>query len=850
MGLIYRIHRWTSQGDERPSVGSKRIRLAHLLLPLLLITCGAASAQTRRIIVFKVDGLPNDTVDRFVRERDPQTGKSQLPWIDYVFYRQGTRLANFYVRGISLSGPSWSMIDTGQHLQIKGNIEFDRFTGATHDYLNLFPFLLEGAKHMRADTEGVEVLDQIGVPLLIDAYPWNQRYPGFSLFQRGTSFVTFERGFMAHFRRSAKDVFDEWTTGLEFANTPSEGELKDVIDHLQDPRMQYLGLMVQDFDHAAHGNRDPETQLGALKRIDSFIGRIWAAVQTTPLASQTALILVSDHGINTDEQVISQGYNLVQWLGSSAGGGHHVVTKQRQLMDYSLHMNPLVQSVTTTSPDSYYLKGKSDRYPTALMDCDGNERASLHLRNSDLNLLQILLQQLQRSDLAPEMHRAAVAAVLTTIDRHRTEWQRTFNELQEELQAARHDIVRQRDHWAAQSKKFTRADQESGRDNEVWRMLGQLNNLIEQERDYTEYERTLGDLLRLTPQQLSSPQIRVEDFIARRAMGDRNSLYQLQHYVIGLAPGGIVLDAKGALDMDQSFLRVDYFSELERITVLNNVQADVSHQPIDFIVTQIPAALVGAQLGETGPLFNDAVWIYGGEDRQALILARQGSDGQLNLRYHPIRRLAQQPDGSLRFEVTSFAAGDPLNIFADQDFTIRAPERAAWLGQWHTDTQWLEAVHRTQYSNGLIGLYEEVARHWLPGPADESTSSDVRLMRRFRHRQRDGIEFDLLMVAKNHWNFNIMGFNPGGNHGSFNRSSTHATWMISGGELTGIPKGSVVEEPYDGLSFVPTLLALTGRLNGDDSPAPSLAEKGFRPFPGRVVKELVERRETTAPIAQ
>ena len=35
-------------------------------------------------------------------------GKSLLPWFDYVFFRNGTRITNFYVRGMSLSAPSWS----------------------------------------------------------------------------------------------------------------------------------------------------------------------------------------------------------------------------------------------------------------------------------------------------------------------------------------------------------------------------------------------------------------------------------------------------------------------------------------------------------------------------------------------------------------------------------------------------------------------------------------------------------------------------------------------------------------------------------------------------------------------
>ena len=98
-----------------------------LLLPLLLLVPALACAQVSRVVVIKVDGLPNDMVDEFARERNPQTGKSMLPWIDHVFYQGGTRVTNFYVRGMSLSAPSWSLLETGQHLQIKGNVEVDRF---------------------------------------------------------------------------------------------------------------------------------------------------------------------------------------------------------------------------------------------------------------------------------------------------------------------------------------------------------------------------------------------------------------------------------------------------------------------------------------------------------------------------------------------------------------------------------------------------------------------------------------------------------------------------------------------------------------------------------------------------
>ena len=111
------------------------------------------------------------------------------------------------------------------------------------------------------------------------------------------------------------------------------------------------------------------------------------------MGADTALILVSDHGFNSDERVISQGFNLVKVLGTAAGGGHHVITKRRLMLDYSIKgIYPIVPDITTTTSQSYYLKGQSTDYPTALLDFDGNERAGLHLRNSNVNVIHILLQ--------------------------------------------------------------------------------------------------------------------------------------------------------------------------------------------------------------------------------------------------------------------------------------------------------------------------------------------------------------------------------------------------------------------------------------------------------------------------
>ena len=108
----------------------------------------------------------------------------------------------------------------------------------------------------------------------------------------------------------------------------------------------------------------------------------------------------------------------------------------------------------------------------------------------------------------------------------------------------------------------------------------------------------------------------------------------------------------------------------------------------------------------------------------------------------------------------------------------------------------------------------------------------------------------MLIVANDHWNFDVRGFNPGGNHGSFFRISTHSIFMLAGGAKTNLPQGFVVEAPYDSLSFVPTLLAITGNLRDDSNPVQELWEKGFRTFPGPVVKELLpgwnDKQKSTA----
>ena len=826
-------------------------RAAGVLLSLailLLVVPSLANAQTTRVVVVQCDGLPYEVVERFVHERDPRTGKSLLPWFDYIFYQRGTRLANFYVRGMSLSAPSWSTIETGQPLQIKGNVEFDRYTMQTYDYLNFLPFYVNATIGRRVDMQGVEVLDALGIPLLSDAYPHDQSHAPFSLFQRGPKYMTFGRAIENKFKKAPKEVFDEWTMdGLALTATVPDQLLRELIEGIGDPRRRYLQFVTTDFDHTAHHNNDRESHLFAMKTLDAKLGLIWAAIQKTPLASETALIVVSDHGVNTDERVYSQGFNLVKLLGSAAGGGHHVITKRRLLMDYAIKgINPFIQDIVTTTRDSYYLKGQSDKYPTALIDFDGNERSSFHLRDPDLNLLQIILQELQNPKLAAPLRKALVDQFFKTIDVRRTEWQQKLDGVNEELVALRRSIEKQRELCAAQPKKFTKEDDEAGRDLDSKRVCVWLDIWMGQDRGYSEYGQIVANLLALRKENFNPAKLKIPDLIASRAMGEHNSIYDLQHYLAGVAPGGLVLKADGSLDMAASFVYIDYFSILHGITVRNNVQPGVVNRPIDLLAMRVSSELVKPLISDDN-LAPDVVWVSAAKDRQALILSRKDDRGRLSLRYVPIKNLTQDESGRLHFETQPWRAGLPLQIWEDPNLVLPAGagSREAWLSEWHTDLEWLGALHKTHYSNGLIGLHEQLARHFV-GRLDidePGISADERLLRRLLRRQRENIEADMLVVANDHWNFDVRGFNPGGNHGSFFRISTHSTLMLSGGDKTSIPRALVVDEPYDNLSFVPTVLALTGNLRDDNNPIPVLWDKGFRRFPGRPVKEVLAKPE-------
>ncbi|HUJ49385.1 MAG TPA: alkaline phosphatase family protein, partial [Bryobacteraceae bacterium] len=467
---------------------------------LLCLLSAPLTAGVERVVILKVDGLPAEVLESELERIDPVTHKSDLPWIDHVFRQGGARVPNFYVRAISLSAPSWSLLDTGRHLEIRGNAEFDRYTGRVYDYLNFFPFYVGYALSRKVDMPGVEVLDDLRIPLLIDRFPYAAVYQGPQLYQRGVRWKSLQNGLTHRFSHSLRELLDEWTIGFDIGDSVEQQTERELVEKLADPGVRYLDYFTGDYDHVAHSTPDPAAQRLALQRIDALVGRIWTAIEASPLAAQTALVMVSDHGMNTQPGVFSQGYDLVRFFNSRAGGAHHVVTNRHPLTEYKLKgLDPFVSEVITPSAEPLYLKDAADDYPTAMLDLDGNERAAVYLRNSDLNELHILLNELDRSQVQPAIRRAGIDAFFQLLDRHRAQWETTVQQLRAELAALRGAIEERRLGIQSEPTKWTAVQRGQGLDKAARRLSVELESWREQERGYSEYADTLARLLALTP---------------------------------------------------------------------------------------------------------------------------------------------------------------------------------------------------------------------------------------------------------------------------------------------------------------------------------------------------------------
>jgi Type I phosphodiesterase / nucleotide pyrophosphatase len=756
------------------------------------------NAPARRIVILKIDGLGAGLLYGAMRQTDPETGKSLLPWFSYVFGEHGTVFDNFYTRGMSLSAPSWSMLDTGQHSVIRGNVEYDRYTGEVYDYLNFFPLYIGYARKRNVDMPGVEVLDRAGIPLVIDRFPDSQAFQSFQLLQRGVRWTSLEGVLKQRFSTRAL------LSAVESGGAPSfESELGQQTEHELDQNLSkseilYLDDYTGDVDHTGHETSDAAALMSVLKRLDALTGRIWTAIQKSPLADRTLFVVVSDHGMNNVPGIVSQTFSLPDFFNSPEGGGHHVVTDRQQLSDFKLRgLDPLVHRVVTPSVTSFYLSGEAEKYPTAWLDIDGNERAAVQLRNSDLNKIHILLIELSHRDLPPEIRRAAGACLLDIIERHRRQWNTTVAQLTQELSALDVAIANRKRMVEGLPNKTTSEECKGVDDNSDRRLRQELRAWSSERSNYGAYLASLKALLSFRPDSQPVSSRTIAELIPAMSLGDANTIHDLLHYAVGPSPGGLVLSTDGKLDEDLSFRYVNNFAALAAQRVRNNPQVAVSPKPIDFLAVALPSAAYS----QDAPGLENAYWLYGDAGCQIVIL----TDAIGRIAVKPVKNLTQDEAGRVSWTNQPWRAGLPLQLFEDPALVLPpGSDRAAWLSQWHSEREWFNAIHLCRYSNGVIGITEELSPVAANAPGAPGINP---ILLRYEQRRRQLVQADFHIFASDHSNFNVRFPNPGGNHGSFLRISTQSVWMMAG---AGIPERHI-EQPYDSLNFASTILNLLGR---------------------------------------
>ena len=474
-----------------------------------------------------------------------------------------------------------------------------------------------------------------------------------------------------------------------------------------------------------------------------------------------------------------------------------------------------------------------------MIDPDGNERASIYFRDNDLNLLQILFQQLQNRKLKKELKKPAADAFFDILNRRREEWQFTLMGLQEELDAYNRQLEAQEKVILGFPKEYSAEEIANGVNIANIRFTRLYKIGVRENAKNQEYIRIMNNLISLRKANFAPRNLKIEDYIPKNSVGERNSIYKLQNYVVGLSENGLVLNNAGEIVLQKSFRRLNYFEYLSSLIVRNNVQTEVSSNLVDFVAAEIPLKSVASSLPPDLLPTANPIWLHGNREKQGLILIRRDKSGNRLLRYLPVSNLTQISNGDVIFQIEKWDSGFPLKIFEDPNFNT-PDDKTEWLNNWHSEKDWLEAVHQTFYSNGIIGLTEQIDEQPIPSFDNKNISADEKLIARMRTRQRNLLRADILVMANNHWNFDFVGFNPGGNHGSFFRISTHSVFMMAGGNKTNIPRGLSVTKPYDSLSFIPTVFALMGKVDKNGNPDKELYEKGFRKFPGPIVEEIFD----------
>ncbi len=837
-----------------------------------------APASTIRLVILKFDGLPPDLVDRYVHVEDPRTGRSVLPWIDRLFYRDGIRFSNFFARGASLSEPSWAILDTGRHGVIKGNFEADRNTGSVNYYLDFVSYYADAARSHRVYPQAVESLDAAGIPLLSDAFRFEQRDTGIQLVRRGTKFNDFLQIGLNPFRGPVKERLGDLLVGVNFHRAYDDTTRAALLKALHDPTIRYVDFYSANVDEVIHDDNSETGVLAALREADRTIGQAYSAIVESGTENRTVFAVVSDHGLTFDlNGRYSQGVNLVSYLCRPELGANTVLAHDVPRANYTLNRSifkPWVDTSAITVPPKSLLPKRSDRV-TCIIDYDGNERAQMQFRSPDLNRLELLVDAMRHGGLDQARRQACARAAMDIVRAQSAKWLDEAAQVRAELAATRRlaeSYERELADVDAQVAARRSAAEVSsaplpsgpllraygGRSminaTDYWTDLDQrrkeLHALVWRLHSYLDQYTEVADALALRAHSNSAEDLvnaATDKLFGPFDLGDRPTAGDLMHYPIGLRE--ITLDGAGNLDASASFMEINYLAGFTSLRVKNATRPDLAAAPVAFCATRIPcpsAVHTAIEQGIVTPneatSIDRAYLVYGDASSQLILFVRSDH----SILASPVASFdATAGSDHVTFQRAGWRPGLPFGLFEDPDLQTDG-DRTDWLRSFHGDRAWLSATYRTATGLGVNNLVEVLGDDYHAsfdeGMARDATE-DLRLLRRLELRRRDAMQADLFVHAAPHWNFDVKDFNPGGNHGGFGHQSMKAVFWMNGGSATHAAAGPlVVTDALDGLDFAPTVFEAAGVTEAGHF-STELERGGFRTFPGRIATEAIRPRQ-------
>ncbi len=874
-------------GFELPHAGATFKRAACLLLLLPLVTSVGRAAKPDysdrpgRLVLIKSDGLPPDLLaavamperSEYLRRLPyaeelqqameayrKRTGREIiLPNIRRYFFENGVYAENTYSETLTLSAVAWSVIETGQPSVVKGHGTFSRDTSYVRSHLDGFRDTMDAMRHQGEKTSALWNLDQAGVSLVMDAYDLDRTWTSPHIYRRiGNRELLVEAGrrwldnnqdgfgniVRSHLSRLVTGIdYIEWAqemAGLFTARKILERDLTGAEQY------DYISPLFTLMDHQQHIDPHPKNLIHWLVKLDLLVGEIFGAVERSDRRERTVVALVSDHGSEIDPGKVAFSFPLTKVFRTPLLGGHTVKTmlveaawKALSTPIPGIDFPRVYESEYSPYGKNVDPKAGENDYVTCFIDPFGNARATVNLRNNDLNRLHLILMKLKRKP--DEARFSKLRELFRATLRQTRVWLEPDLALYRDYHEGSQDLAR---HLAAKTDNYSL--------DSVWR----LNE--EAKRDAPQIaalQRLLGIRFDCDGRgdcfdELFSTAFQIEDYIPKGYLGLANNIYQLSHYTIGLDDD--LHWVEKTVDAQGNRVAMDYFQILSNYQA-SNAPVNGLRNPFDLLATPVPPQRIMPVLLERGlaassDRLRNVVWVKstarsnpakGGE---ALIL--QTMEGLV--KYVPVLHFRQLEDLSFDFDLASHQ--DPLALLAGKGFeppTGTDPLR--WAMTFHERQEWLEAIHKTEYSTAVCILLD-ILNDAVPEFVDSRDfqdyliyfSSDELKQRYLRglKRKYSSQEPDFVVWADSLWNFNSKARTSGGSHSGLRPMASRTTLLVWGGDETQVDRGRVISGVATTLDVAPTLLRAVGMLDDHNEVVReplSIPERPFRPFPGRVL---------------